>query len=220
MYEIDQIVRWRSEARRWTRDKVITAFDTLLADVSAVTATAGWPDVTVGRKRFLKTSVEPLVDAWQRKQLARIRYHLEETFEGLARDAGFSDHTQTGDRSDHFAIAAAAAFTVAPLAAVPLLGGAVTVGTTGLIFTTTVVAINWPLAMIGGVAASALFLLGRSKRGKLLDKHRAKLLTAIEKDLRKALIGGETSVDPSETFLGVALDQIDRIAQSRIEELR
>nr|MBY6134706.1 hypothetical protein [Nocardioides marinus] len=164
----------------------------------------------VWREEYYRTEIEPEAVQWIEAEYRRFSAGIDSSFSAVV-ETGDDRHSWSG--SDYAAVGAAAAFSVAPLAALPFVGGVITTG--GLLFPAASIAVV-PAAIVGAGAVALGY--GPSMRSWAAGKLQEGFLQNVEDDLRLRVLGDAEQPDlPS--LKGTLFSELDGLLAKRLEEL-
>lgn len=208
-----EIMDWRDAERVRITRYLDDHFPTLAHDIGTKVDEMGWTD-WLWRSDFHDREVAPLVEAWNTHSFDTLRQDMTETVQTL--DAVLAGQSERSDLSwrEVAEIGATAAASAAPFAILPFTGSIATVnGTSFFVFSTAVVSI--PIltgvigaAILGGIASTEF-------RNRQMAAMRERYKTEVIEEARRRIVGAEDEADSS--LKRVLLDEVDRIARTRLE---
>lgn len=166
----------------------------------------------VWRSDFRENEIEPVAKAWIEAEYRRFSSEIDGSFSAavVSGDHGDQHGWTTGD---YATVGAAAAFSVAPLAALPFVGGVI--ATSGILFTTASLSAV-PAAVVGAGAVALGY--GPTVRGWAAGKLQDGFRSDLEAELRLRVLGDEEQPDvPS--LKGALISELDGMLAKRLKEL-
>ncbi|WP_435660961.1 hypothetical protein [Leisingera caerulea] len=166
----------------------------------------------VWRDEFRNREIEPIAAAWIEAEYRKFTSEIDGSFSAAIDPEGSEDrHGWSG--SEYAAVGAAAAFSVAPLAALPFVGGVI--ATSGFLFPVASLAAV-PAAIVGAGAVALGY--GPSVRGWAVGKLQEGFQENLQVELRLRVLGdAEQPEVPS--LKGALFAELDGLLAKRLEEL-
>lgn len=165
----------------------------------------------VWRENFKKDHLEPLAVTWIETEYKKQSSAINESFSSQAFSGDTMEHGWSA--SDITTVGAAAAFSIAPLAALPFLGSVLVTG--GLFSTAYIAAI--PASVI---TASAVALgYGPSIRSWASSRLTDSFKQSIHSELRLRILGDYTQPEIA-SLKGTLLHELDGILQLKLEQIQ
>ncbi len=209
-----EILEWRERERKVLCDRIEQRLPELEALITEQADEMTMWNV-VWRSSFHDEQVAPKVEEWLRALYDELRSDIEDSAIESERLINPGDTDQAWSWGEIAAAGAAAAVSVAPLAALPFVAGIATVTTTSFfVFSTSVVSIPVLTAVVGGLAVSGYG--GHKIREKTFDYFVGNYRKQTVLEARAKVIG-ETGADDEDTLQNRLLNEIDLIAISRLE---
>ena len=203
-----EIMDGREAARDQVDRRLETEFPALVAELREMAEAASITQLA-GLSGKIAREVSGKIDAWVANQRDRLRRSAAEVL---------LDHDDADDPelrlrwSEAVEIGAGLMVSVAPLAAIPLVvGAAATTVTTFLVVPTAT--ISTPILALGTAGIGGALLLSDRARRHGNDRVRRAWFARVEKIARKRVLDGPQSLR------SVLMDEIDLVAQARLEEV-
>lgn len=164
------------------------------------------------RNDFRTSEIEPAAAAWIEAEYRRFSSEIDSSFSASV-DHQNSDEQHNWSGSEYAAVGAAAAFSVAPLAALPFVGGVI--ATSGIFFPAATLAAV-PAAIVGAGAVALGY--GPTVRSWAAGKLQDTFLQNVKAELRLRVLGDAAQPDlPS--LKGTLFSELDGLLAKRLEEL-
>ncbi len=164
------------------------------------------------RKSFNTSQIEPIAKEWIEKEFKRFSSQIEESFESSVLEP--TEEQSVGWTAGEFmTTGVAVAFSVAPIAALPFVGGLVV--TTGVLFPTASIAVV-PAAIVGAGAVALGY--GPSVRGWASTRLRENYRMLVHSGLRNRVLGNKSKPEIG-SLKGALFAELDQLLSRRLEEL-
>lgn len=164
----------------------------------------------VWRDDFHSKEIEPVAIQWVESEYRRFSARIDSSFSAVV-ETGDDRHSWSG--SDYAAVGAAAAFSVAPLAALPFVGGVVAAG--GFLFPVATIAAV-PAAIVGAGAVALGY--GPTMRSWAAGKLQEGFRQTVDDGLRLRVLG-DVEKPELPSLKGTLFSELDGLLAKRLEEL-
>lgn len=165
----------------------------------------------VRRSKFHTEVILPMATQWVEAEHARLSAAIGDTLPDIF---GANAGSHNWSTTDYAEVGLAAAFSAAPLAALPFVGGLVVTASTGFFATSASIAVVPALAVGGGLVALGY---GGQVRGWTIERLRERYRVKVEADLTLLVLGD--AARPQEPSLkGTIFAELDGILSTKLEE--
>lgn len=142
---------------------------------------------------------------------------MEQTVPTRPAEAAFSETTSKTSLLEQALSGTSLAITASPLVALPMVSGAITLGSTSFFFASSAfVTVTAPALLVGGLAVGATTLVaGQAVRAKIKAKQVDRLKTSIIADCHLRLLSSESTTPPS--FKQSILADVGKVAGNLLQ---